>query len=98
MAKFLKSQDFKTTFKQNLTCIFYLSELIQKTQFAMADPVWYVLASVTHFLSHKKQWFKIAGFMCKKIQKQDFEWPTNQKAGLIHTSKMGKTDFKGCLL
>ena len=39
MAKFLKSQDFKTTFKQNLTCIFYLSELIQKTQFAMADPV-----------------------------------------------------------
>ena len=37
MAKFLRS--LKTTFKQNLTCIFYLSELIQKTQFAMTDPV-----------------------------------------------------------
>ena len=39
MAKFLRSQDFKITFKQNLTCIFFLSELIQKTQFAMTDPV-----------------------------------------------------------
>ena len=39
MAKFLKSQDFKTTFKHYLTCIFYLSELIQKIQFAITDPV-----------------------------------------------------------
>ena len=39
MEKFLRSQDFKTTFKTNLTCIFYLSELIQKTLFAMTDPV-----------------------------------------------------------
>ena len=39
MAKFLRSQEFKNTFKQNLTCIFCLLELIQKTQFAMTDPV-----------------------------------------------------------
>ena len=38
-AKFLKSKDFKTNFKQNLTCIFYLSDLIKKTQFAMTNPV-----------------------------------------------------------
>ena len=39
MAKIFKSQYFKTTFKWNLTCLFYLSEVIQKTQFAMTDPV-----------------------------------------------------------
>ena len=40
IAKFLKkSQNHKITLKQNLTCRFYLSVLIQKTQFAMTDYV-----------------------------------------------------------
>ena len=37
--KFLKSQNFKTTFQKIYLAYFYLSELILKNQFATTDPV-----------------------------------------------------------
>ena len=46
LAKFLKSQNFKTTFQKKFN---FLSELIQKNQFAMTDPV-----EPTHLSNLKK--------------------------------------------
>ena len=39
LANFLKSQNFKTTTKKNLTCIFLFVRANSKSQFAMTDPV-----------------------------------------------------------
>ena len=58
IAKFLRSQDFKTSFKK-FKAYFYLSELVQKIQFAMTDPVQCYLTCI---IENSKIIFHLAKF------------------------------------
>ena len=49
LANFLKSQDSKSTFENNLTSKFSLSDPSQKKQFALTDPVVYFMAQFEIF-------------------------------------------------